>query len=237
MNQVKNSTLFLVIPKGERYPRYFSEEELSVLCNFTYENSLEEGNFVDELRGLTQLLQSSLSPQEHWMGVLALSMLQAKPSPLLVLSWLNDQLGYGVFAGEEIVPGTIVGFYAGEVIKNGARAPNNYLFGYRTSECLTDFTIDAEKKGNITRFINHAHIPNIVVIPVMIGGLLHWFFSVFRKIEKGEQLTIHYGKSYWSARQITPSSLLFSLDADQLHFEEEHTVGSNVVAVPHFSVS
>lgn len=230
---------FFVIPKGERYVRVFSQEGLSSLFQFTYLASLSIASprLQDVVKEYGEPLQASLTPRQHWMGVLIGSLLQAQAPPPLIISWINSTLGYGVFAGEEMGEGTVIGAYFGEIVLSKAIRPNDYVFGYRTPQFSTPFHIDAGKQGGITRFINHSESPNLEVVPVLLDGLLHLFFLSLCPIEKGRQLTISYGSSYWKARGIVPSSSTFSLDPDQLHFEHKNTIGPNFIAKPYFSIS
>ena len=72
------------------------------------------------------------------------------------------------------------------------------------------FVIDAEKGGNLTRFINHSDQPNLEPIGVFWKGSLHIILRSLKKIQKGEQLTYDYGADYWSRRKDKISTLLMN---------------------------
>jgi hypothetical protein len=77
------------------------------------------------------------------------------------------------------------------------------------------FLVDALKKGNFIRFINHSEKPNIVAsffkIPSNSYGLaplpIEVIYMAKKKILPGEQLLVSYegdDKSYWSALEVEP---------------------------------
>lgn len=123
----------------------------------------------------------------------------------LSLQLISEEVGYGVFAKEAILPNVFIGEYLGVIRKNDFRryteAQNDYLYEYPiVSEEGLNFVIDATK-GNLTRFINHSYTPNLDKKFVLHKGIYHLIFVTNQRIEKGEQLTINYGKNYWYTRQ------------------------------------
>ena len=80
---------------------------------------------------------------------------QSKGKMNVKLSVKNtEKKGYGVFACHDILKGTYLGNYSGEVVikenLNNDEWDNDYLFD--TGEGLA---IDARKSGNVLRFLNH----------------------------------------------------------------------------------
>jgi Proteins containing SET domain len=157
----------------------------------------------------------------------------------LLIKKLKGKLGYGVFLHPEakaILKGTLIAPYSGEVIlcpQNG-ESNSDYIFALISDLLLTkeeqlkwdptrryhprrlySVDLDAHKKGNFTRFINHSETPNIeaqfVKIPSNSEGLSPAPFELIyvakKTIYPGEQLLVCYegeDKSYWGALKIKP---------------------------------
>ncbi|MBI3211167.1 MAG: SET domain-containing protein-lysine N-methyltransferase, partial [Simkania negevensis] len=116
--------------------------------------------------------------------------------------YISPQLGYGVFAVKDISALTYIGEYTGVVEKRSRRLNrfNNYIFGYVVGPKPTPFVINAEKRGNFTRFINHSDEPNLTSRWLIIEGITRVILFSNRLIQKGEQLTYDYGPIYWKKR-------------------------------------
>ena len=157
----------------------------------------------------------------------------------LVLRKLPKKLGHGVFLLPEakaIPRGAVIAPYSGEVLlcPQNEEGSSDYLFSLianfrltRKEQALWDpkrryhprrlyaIDVDAEKKGNFTRFINHSASPNVearfLQIPTNSHGLSPAPFELLyvakKTIRPGEQLLICYegdDRSYWGAVNIKP---------------------------------
>ncbi len=157
----------------------------------------------------------------------------------LILKKLPHPLGYGIFLhpkAKPLVKGEWVAPYSGEVSFVPQYLPDDAVYAFapisdiqltQKEHALLDqkqsfhptrlyqLNIDAAKKGNFTRFINHSDKPNIVAeffkIPSNSYGLfpspLEVVFMAKKTIHPGEQLLVCYegdGPSYWSALGIKP---------------------------------
>lgn len=121
----------------------------------------------------------------------------------LSVRWINDELGYGVFAESDIPEGTFIGEYTGHVRRLYRRHPdhNAYCFRYPTKLWSWHyFIIDAMKESNLLRFINHSDRPNLQPLCAVDRGLLHQIFISNQPIHKDAQLTFDYGQDYWIRR-------------------------------------
>jgi uncharacterized protein len=121
----------------------------------------------------------------------------------LSIHWIDNTLGYGVFAESTIDEDAYVGEYTGLVRRffRFKPDPNAYCFHYPTRFWSTKvFVVDALHEGNIMRFVNHSDIPNLTPVCMVDRGLTHIAFMTTRLIDKGEQLTIDYGENYWKRR-------------------------------------
>lgn len=121
----------------------------------------------------------------------------------VAIKWIDQEMGYGLFAEGPIEKDTYIGQYAGVVRKIRRFAPeiNGYCMHLPTRFWSFDyFVIDAEKAGNELRFANHSDEPNMRPFCVIDRNLVHIGFFAKRHIEAGEELTFDYGKDYWKKR-------------------------------------
>ena len=124
----------------------------------------------------------------------------------LTIGWIDDFIGYGVFANQEIPAGSYIAEYTGVVRRLNRFNPdhNAYCFHYPTRFWSWKyFMIDALHEGNETRFINHSNDPNLQPQCLVDAdqGLLHLVFFAAKHIDKGSELTFNYGPDYWKHRQ------------------------------------
>jgi hypothetical protein len=167
--------------------------------------------------------------------------IQAREIPKhLILKKLSHGLGHGIFLradAEPILKDRVIASYGGiiTVVAQNERDDNgDYAFAPLEHFCLTKeehdlwdrkypyhprrqyaLKLDALKKGNFTRFINHSVKPNVyadmVKIPANNLGLdpapIEIVYLSQKTIHPGEQLLICYEageKSYWNASGIKP---------------------------------
>lgn len=169
----------------------------------------------------------------------------------LICKKLPGGIGHGIFLhpeAEPILKGQIIAPYAGEVSFVPQYLPEDYLYSF---EPITNILLNREeqkrfdgqrryhprrfysmhvnalKKGNFTRFINHSDNPNIIAeffkIPPNSFGLnplpIEVVYVAKKTIRPGEQLLISYDgddNSYWSALGIKPIPITpttFQLDS------------------------
>jgi hypothetical protein len=104
--------------------------------------------------------------------------------------------GWGIFSQLPISAGQFVMEYVGEVIdaneldirsKACANEPHYYFLSLTGGE-----TIDASKKGNISRFINHSCDPNCITQKWQVNGESRVGIFALRNIKVGEELTFDY---------------------------------------------
>ncbi|CEQ39531.1 SPOSA6832_01052 [Sporobolomyces salmonicolor] len=106
--------------------------------------------------------------------------------------------GYGLFALEHIPVGDMVIEYVGELIRQQVAdrrekayerqgIGSSYLF--RVDE---DLVVDATKKGNLGRLINHCCAPNCTARIITINGVKKIVIYAKSNIEPGEEVTYDY---------------------------------------------
>lgn len=120
-----------------------------------------------------------------------------------VIRWIDEEIGYGLFAGVDFREGDYIGEYTGNVrqVKRLYKDLNSYCFHYPTRWFSWNYTvIDSIDQGNETRFINHSEMPNLQPRWLYDRGLMHLVFIAAKFIPKGTQLTFNYGKDFWETR-------------------------------------
>jgi ankyrin repeat protein len=120
-----------------------------------------------------------------------------------VIKWIDDEIGYGLFAGIDYFPNTYIAEYTGIVrqIQRLHKDLNSYCFHYPTRCFSWNYTvIDSINQGNESRFINHSDTPNLQPRWLYDRGLMHLTFFSNQFIPKGTQLTFNYGKDFWKHR-------------------------------------
>ncbi|MBI2743236.1 MAG: SET domain-containing protein-lysine N-methyltransferase [Chlamydiales bacterium] len=147
--------------------------------------------------------KGAIERRQRWLGALFADDIERGAHNDFVIRWIDGKVGYGVFATKDMAPFAFVGEYTGEVrkrVRDDKR--NSYCFTYLIGdEKKSSYIIDAEKKGNITRFINHSDTPNLEPISVFSGGVMHVILLTRTWIQKGQQLTYDYGEDYWKKRE------------------------------------
>ncbi|XP_055686926.1 histone-lysine N-methyltransferase NSD2-like [Lutzomyia longipalpis] len=105
--------------------------------------------------------------------------------------------GWGLVTSEELHEGDFVIEYVGEIlnsqqveqrIKHKQETRNNVYYFLTLTNNLT---IDAEHKGNVSRFINHSCDPNCMAQTWTVKGATRVGIFAIKDIPKGTELTFH----------------------------------------------
>ena len=121
----------------------------------------------------------------------------------VTIRFINPVVGYGVFAEEDIPPYSTLHHYAGILMLDDEIDPDHdSTFSFTD---LKNYSIDAMKAGNWTRFMNHGdeRHPKTNTIPweyYREDGPRIVFTSGAHGIKKGQQLLYSYGESYWEEK-------------------------------------
>lgn len=159
----------------------------------------------DELRASCPwLLLHTVAGQEHRSlgSLLHKSLINGKVADVAI-KWIDDVMGYGLFAKNFIAKESFIGEYTGIVRKIGCFRPktNQYCMQIPTRFwSFRRFLIDAETAGNELRFANHSSEPSIRPFCLIDKSLVHVGFFAMRDINPGEELTFNYGRDYWKRR-------------------------------------
>ncbi|MBA3958167.1 MAG: SET domain-containing protein-lysine N-methyltransferase [Parachlamydiaceae bacterium] len=118
----------------------------------------------------------------------------------VIIRWIDDEIGYGLFADADLPEGAFVGEYTGVIRRIYRKAPdsNPYCMHYPTKWwSLKYFAIDSSTEGNELRFVNHSRSQaNLQPLCAMERNLLHWIFVTTCEVNKGEQLFFDYGDAF-----------------------------------------
>lgn len=136
----------------------------------------------------------------------------------MYVGWINNTVGYGAYAAQDIKMGEMVIEYTGIVQEDTPFDEDNlYLWDYPTIMYETKpgkkrrtkiiFCINAEKDGNMARFINHSlrKYQNVGIEIIPRKSYWHVIYIAKKDIKKGQQLLTYYGLSYWRDRKIIPA--------------------------------
>lgn len=155
-------------------------------------------------RSAKAIKNGELGRKGNWLGVHYGKEIREGVAPLTAICYIDEVFGYGAFAKEEIALGAYVGEYVGLVRRRTfwKDRKNDYLFEYSIGDWPRNpYVIDAREKGNFTRFINHSETPNLDTLSVYAEGVMHIIFIAKKRILAGEQLSYHYGETFWRKRR------------------------------------
>ncbi len=188
-------------PKSFANVKIYNPEKLQ---NFTYleEPIFETAQALDLVLEKTAIAKSrdQIPAEKIWMGIYFNKEVQKGHHPKVALKWIDDTLGFGVFAQQRIQSCTFIGEYTGVIKDLGKRSTkDNYYCVQYTSWGIRrkKLSIDAQNSGNFTRFINHSQTPNLGLQSIYWCGLPRMVLVSLKEIEKGEQLTFDYGSLFW----------------------------------------
>jgi uncharacterized protein len=197
-----------VILKNSAMLHSISKEVLFTELGLTWLDALEfpsERHFKKVLKKSKQAMKKQeLSVKEKWLSVRFQREISTSSLPPISIRYIDERLGYGVFAEEDLPAGSYIGEYTGSIRKRRGRRDrkNDYCFEYTIGNWVYNpFIIDAKEKGNFTRFINHNDTPNLDPLSVYVDGIMHIIFVTQRAIPKGRQLCYHYGDTFWKKRR------------------------------------
>lgn len=134
----------------------------------------------------------------------------------LYLKYINQKVGYGVYANEHIHANDIIGEYTGKVISQQnvlTKSVKERTYIMEIVGCLAGYYwpeslyIDACEAGNFTRYINHSYTPNVMGKQIFDGKWWHILLVAGCEIAQDQQLLIDYGKNYWYLQGINPIDL------------------------------
>lgn len=139
--------------------------------------------------------------------------LEARKTAPVELRYLGPEVGWGLFAAQDIKRLAWIGEYTGvvdlaqdeeDLVQEDGHFHSDYAWNFPDE--LPDgryLEINALKEGNELRYVNHSFTPNLSPDHTLWNGRWITFFRTRRPIQAGEQLTIDYGEAYWATEHRT----------------------------------
>lgn len=179
------------------FQRLFSLKKMIYLDHYEIEhtdishiNQKEIKRYKDSPR-LYQDLEKRFGPYIHGK----------KDLPLTSVQWIGDEIGYGLFAKELIKAGSFINVYTGILTLHKDIEDRDYSWSYPVKSSKNErISVDSKAKGNELRYVNDSKDPNLTMKYIFSKGF--WFIGYIanKDISPNEQLSISYGKKYWSTR-------------------------------------
>ena len=183
-----------------------------------------------------ELISTASKKQQKGIEKAALKIKKYTFPKNLIRKKLKNNLGYGIFltpGSKPILRGEVIAPYSGILSIVASNDPNDtgYMFELLSNihlnkeeqlllhpnrkyhpKRLYSLQLDALKKGNFTRFINHSEKPNVIAHLLSSSGkngaLVEVIYIAKRKIRPGEQLLVSYEhdgeNNYWGPAKIKP---------------------------------
>jgi hypothetical protein len=133
----------------------------------------------------------------------------------MYFKWVSSEVGYGLFAAEDIQAGDFIGVYAGQLrtykpifenrkIANQVPDNTDYAWTYPIkAHGNYPLLIDAQLKGNELALVNHSsENANIEAVYYLHKGIFVLCYVATKNIAKNEEITVNYGEAYCQARNI-----------------------------------
>ena len=206
--KAKKHPLIAIQKKGDSEIGYYSRKEFEAIFSVHYQQNLcfETSELLEKaLKSCPWLLRNTFIGQEHRnLGARYRRALFDGSIEDVAIRWIDDEMGYGLFAQNVIAKETFIGQYTG-VVKRYERFKtqrNAYCMQMPTgffSFCY--LFIDAKSAGNEMRFANHSDAPTMKPICMIDRSLVHIGLFACRDIKPNEELTFNYGKDFWRFRK------------------------------------
>lgn len=147
--------------------------------------------------------KGELTRQQLWFGAFYKKEIESLFIPDVEIRFINDRLGWGVFAARDFAKCEFIAQYSGRVRKSRrSDRTNAYCFEYTLANGVkTPYTVDAQDQGGIGRMINHSEYPNLQSSLATIDFINYIILITNRPVRKGEQFCYDYGPDYWSHRE------------------------------------
>jgi uncharacterized protein len=141
----------------------------------------------------------TIGKDSRWLGALHAKEIAAHHIADVSIRWIDETIGYGLFAEKDIAAWEYIGEYTGLVRKLNLIFGNinEYCFGYPTSAMsFKKHVIDAHDKGNEIRYVNHSDSPNSESMAAFHDGILHIIIRAVRNIPAETEITYDYTGSF-----------------------------------------
>jgi hypothetical protein len=158
-------------------------------------------DYVDcTLADLSYVLELTLScftvaaPDTAFRARYGAAMWQAPSEPRdLVIAFVSDAVGYGLFAGRAFRDGDYVCRYGGVARADDAVGDRSYAVASGVDGCV----IDGIRARSLGCFINHCSRPNVALQSIFERGVEELLVIACGDISRGDQLLSDYSQQYF----------------------------------------
>jgi len=180
--------------------------EFEQAASMTYLTHLWFESYKQLTRIHGQLMRSkhTFGVENGWLATFYRPQVESGEMAALVIRWIDDRLGYGLFAGKPLAAHSYIGEYTGVVraARWGDRTESDYSFEYPGRTPLgSRYIVDAAEAGNEMRYINHSDQPNCEAVAIFCEGVVRIAIRTLRALQAGEQLSLDYGRQYWRRKR------------------------------------
>lgn len=119
------------------------------------------------------------------------------------VKFIDDKIGYGLFANSDIEKGALIGEYTGIILDSSSLKDSTWAWSYPIhlyKDRLPKSSLDAKNAGGAMRFANDNTDPNAGVEYIFLDGLVRILYVAKVDIKKEEQIFVSYGSGYWENR-------------------------------------
>ena len=122
-----------------------------------------------------------------------------KFAPMCV-AYINDDVGFGVFATAPIKKDDFIGVYTGVVKAKNGTDDSTYTWEHPGDPLNSKIKLecDGTYAGNELRYVNHSFAANVKKIDVLCNNRWYLCYIAQEDIEPGEQILVSYGMAYWT---------------------------------------
>lgn len=118
----------------------------------------------------------------------------------MCVAYINDDVGFGLFATGPIKKDDFVGIYTG-IVKNQLPTDDpTYSWDHPADPLHKNIKLccDATFAGNELRYSNHSFAPNVKKVDILCNNRWYMCYIAQEDIEPGQQILVSYGFAYWT---------------------------------------
>jgi SET domain-containing protein len=153
------------------------------------------------LQNKIKLVKKDKDNDESYANLICYKWQKETRKPQLYILYVNDEIGYGLFADQNFCIDDFVGEYCGTVTSKYTEISHCYNVNYYDNN--SNVIIAPRKIGNELQFANHSKDAN-VKWQTIVGNdnKYHIIFVAIKNISENEQILVDYGDKYWEALKI-----------------------------------
>jgi len=119
----------------------------------------------------------------------------------MCVAYINDDVGFGVFATKPIQKGAFIGVYTGVVKIKNDTDDTTYTWEHPADPLHSKIKLacDSTHAGNELRYINHSFAANVKKVDILCNNRWYLCYIAQEDIAQGEQIVVSYGFGYWTS--------------------------------------